>query len=112
MEKEQHIYEHQGMEEYIKYQVEHEMQPFTPGPAFSFVKVRGWRHKWCIEVICLVAKNWAVNLNASVFAIQFNPTYWSQANTLRSCGWKSSQYGIRTPHSDPDGHQGADQEVG
>lgn len=41
MEKEQHIYEQQGMEEYIKYQVEHETQPFTPGPAFSFVKVRG-----------------------------------------------------------------------
>uniref|UniRef100_A0A8P4K1W6 Cytosolic 5'-nucleotidase 1A n=1 Tax=Dicentrarchus labrax TaxID=13489 RepID=A0A8P4K1W6_DICLA len=38
MEKEQHIYEQQGMEEYIKYQVEHEMQPFSPGPAFSFVK--------------------------------------------------------------------------
>lgn len=40
MEKEQHIYEHQGMEEYIKHQVEHETQPFCPGPAFSFVKVR------------------------------------------------------------------------
>lgn len=40
MEKEQHIYEQQGMEEYIKHQVEHETQPFCPGPAFSFVKVR------------------------------------------------------------------------
>lgn len=40
MEKEQQIYEQQGMEEYIKYQVEHETQPFSPGPAFSFVKVR------------------------------------------------------------------------
>ncbi|XP_049451496.1 cytosolic 5'-nucleotidase 1A-like isoform X2 [Epinephelus fuscoguttatus] len=38
MEKEQHIYEQQGLEEYIKYQVEHETQPFSPGPAFSFVK--------------------------------------------------------------------------
>ncbi|TDG98652.1 hypothetical protein EPR50_G00203010 [Perca flavescens] len=38
MEKEQQIYEQQGMEEYIKYQVEHETQPFSPGPAFSFVK--------------------------------------------------------------------------
>ncbi|XP_044079895.1 cytosolic 5'-nucleotidase 1A-like isoform X3 [Siniperca chuatsi] len=37
-EMEQHIYEQQGMEEYIKYQVEHETQPFSPGPAFSFVK--------------------------------------------------------------------------
>lgn len=41
MEKEQQIYEQQGMEEYIKYQVEHETQPFSPGPAFSFVKVSG-----------------------------------------------------------------------
>ncbi|XP_003962623.2 cytosolic 5'-nucleotidase 1A-like [Takifugu rubripes] len=38
MEKEQDIYERQGMEEYIKHQVEHESQPFCPGPAFSFVK--------------------------------------------------------------------------
>ncbi|XP_077945594.1 cytosolic 5'-nucleotidase 1A isoform X2 [Gasterosteus aculeatus] len=38
METEQQIYERQGLEEYIKYQVEHETQPFTPGPAFSFVK--------------------------------------------------------------------------
>ena len=42
MEKEQQIYEQQGMEEYIKYQVEHETQPFSPGPAFSFVKVRAY----------------------------------------------------------------------
>lgn len=40
MEKEQLIYEQQGLEEYVKYQVEHETQPFSPGPAFSFVKVR------------------------------------------------------------------------
>lgn len=40
MEKEQQIFEQQGMEEYIKYQVEHETEPFRPGPAFSFVKVR------------------------------------------------------------------------
>uniref|UniRef100_A0A1A8HYT9 5'-nucleotidase, cytosolic IA n=1 Tax=Nothobranchius kuhntae TaxID=321403 RepID=A0A1A8HYT9_NOTKU len=38
MEKEQQIYEQQGMEEYIKYQVAHETEPFSPGPAFSFVK--------------------------------------------------------------------------
>ncbi|KAL6105958.1 nt5c1a [Pungitius sinensis] len=38
METEQHIYEQQGLEEYIRYQVEHEAQPFSPGPAFSFVK--------------------------------------------------------------------------
>lgn len=40
MEKEQQIYEQQGMEDYIRHQVEHETQPFCPGPAFSFVKVR------------------------------------------------------------------------
>ncbi|XP_060939217.1 cytosolic 5'-nucleotidase 1A-like isoform X2 [Limanda limanda] len=38
MEKEQQIYEQQGMEGYIKYQQEHETEPFSPGPAFSFVK--------------------------------------------------------------------------
>ncbi|XP_077395921.1 cytosolic 5'-nucleotidase 1A-like [Festucalex cinctus] len=38
MEREQQIYERQGMEEYLKYQLEHESEPFSPGPAFSFVK--------------------------------------------------------------------------
>uniref|UniRef100_A0A3B4UA03 5'-nucleotidase, cytosolic IA n=1 Tax=Seriola dumerili TaxID=41447 RepID=A0A3B4UA03_SERDU len=38
MEKEQQIYQQEGMEDYIKYQVEHETEPFSPGPAFSFVK--------------------------------------------------------------------------
>ncbi|XP_041809998.1 cytosolic 5'-nucleotidase 1A-like [Chelmon rostratus] len=38
MEKEQQIYKQQGMEECVKYQEEHETQPFSPGPAFSFVK--------------------------------------------------------------------------
>uniref|UniRef100_A0A3P9K1U6 5'-nucleotidase, cytosolic IAb n=1 Tax=Oryzias latipes TaxID=8090 RepID=A0A3P9K1U6_ORYLA len=38
MEKEQQIFEQQGMEEYIKYQVAHETESFSPGPAFSFVK--------------------------------------------------------------------------
>lgn len=45
MEKEQQIYEKQGMEEYIKYQIEHETQPFSPGPAFSFVKVRDYEER-------------------------------------------------------------------
>lgn len=40
MDKEQQIYEQKGMEDYLKYQIEHEMEPFAPGPAFSFVKVR------------------------------------------------------------------------
>uniref|UniRef100_A0A8C6S7X1 5'-nucleotidase, cytosolic IAb n=1 Tax=Neogobius melanostomus TaxID=47308 RepID=A0A8C6S7X1_9GOBI len=38
METEQRIFEEQGMEKYVKYQVEHETEPFSPGPAFSFVK--------------------------------------------------------------------------
>ncbi|CAB1330802.1 unnamed protein product [Coregonus sp. 'balchen'] len=38
MDKEQQIYEQKGMEDYLKYQIEHEMEPFVPGPAFPFVK--------------------------------------------------------------------------
>ncbi|XP_071183489.1 cytosolic 5'-nucleotidase 1A-like [Salvelinus alpinus] len=38
MDKEQQIYEQKGMEDYLKYQIEHETEPFDPGPAFPFVK--------------------------------------------------------------------------
>ncbi|KAJ3612930.1 hypothetical protein NHX12_019187 [Muraenolepis orangiensis] len=38
IEKEQQIYEQQGLENYIRFQVEHETEPLNPGPAFSFVK--------------------------------------------------------------------------
>lgn len=38
-EKEQKVFEEKGVEEYLKYQVEHENEPLTPGPAFPFVKV-------------------------------------------------------------------------
>uniref|UniRef100_A0A8B9JSI0 Cytosolic 5'-nucleotidase 1A-like n=1 Tax=Astyanax mexicanus TaxID=7994 RepID=A0A8B9JSI0_ASTMX len=37
-EKEQKVFEEKGVEEYLKYQVEHENEPFAPGPAFPFVK--------------------------------------------------------------------------
>ncbi|XP_061112266.1 5'-nucleotidase, cytosolic IAa isoform X2 [Conger conger] len=37
-ETEQKIYEQKGIEDYLKYQVEHENEPFAPGPAFPFVK--------------------------------------------------------------------------
>lgn len=37
-EVEQKIYDQQGVEEYLRYQVEHEKEPFAPGPAFPFVK--------------------------------------------------------------------------
>lgn len=40
MEEEQKIYEEHGVEEYVKYQLEHEDEPFEPGAAFPFVKVR------------------------------------------------------------------------
>lgn len=41
MDEEQRIYSEQGVEEYVRYQLEHENEPFSPGPAFPFVKVRG-----------------------------------------------------------------------
>ena len=41
MDEEQRIYTEQGVEEYVRYQLEHENEPFGPGPAFPFVKVRG-----------------------------------------------------------------------
>lgn len=40
MDLEQQIYEQKGMEEYLKYQIEHETEPFAPGPAFPFIKVQ------------------------------------------------------------------------
>uniref|UniRef100_A0A8C1I598 5'-nucleotidase, cytosolic IAb n=1 Tax=Cyprinus carpio TaxID=7962 RepID=A0A8C1I598_CYPCA len=38
MDREQDIYEQQGMEDYLKYQIQHEIEPFAPGPAFPFIK--------------------------------------------------------------------------
>ncbi|XP_053488039.1 cytosolic 5'-nucleotidase 1A [Ictalurus furcatus] len=38
MDLEQQIFEQKGMEEYLKYQTEHETEPFAPGPAFPFIK--------------------------------------------------------------------------
>uniref|UniRef100_A0A8B9H232 5'-nucleotidase, cytosolic IAb n=1 Tax=Astyanax mexicanus TaxID=7994 RepID=A0A8B9H232_ASTMX len=38
MEFEQQIFEQKGMEEYLKYQLDHETEPFAPGPAFPFIK--------------------------------------------------------------------------
>ncbi|MBN3274995.1 5NT1A nucleotidase, partial [Polyodon spathula] len=45
MEEEQKIYEEHGVEEYVKYQLEHEDEPFEPGAAFPFVKVRTTSHR-------------------------------------------------------------------
>lgn len=39
MEEEQRIYTEQGVEAYVKYQLDHENEPFLPGAAFPFVKV-------------------------------------------------------------------------
>lgn len=41
MDEEQRIYMEQGVEEYVRYQLQHENEPFSPGPAFAFVKVSG-----------------------------------------------------------------------
>lgn len=39
-EREQKVFEQEGVEEYLRYQIEHENEPFAPGPAFPFVKVK------------------------------------------------------------------------
>lgn len=38
-DKEQKVYDEKGVEEYLRYQGEHENEPLAPGPAFPFVKV-------------------------------------------------------------------------
>ncbi|XP_044275379.1 cytosolic 5'-nucleotidase 1A [Varanus komodoensis] len=38
MEEEEKIYSEQGVEAYVKYQLDHENEPFLPGAAFPFVK--------------------------------------------------------------------------
>uniref|UniRef100_A0A673AW82 Cytosolic 5'-nucleotidase 1A-like n=1 Tax=Sphaeramia orbicularis TaxID=375764 RepID=A0A673AW82_9TELE len=38
MTAERKIYEEEGVEKYVSYQVEHEQEPLNPGPAFPFVK--------------------------------------------------------------------------
>ncbi|XP_065146948.1 5'-nucleotidase, cytosolic IAa isoform X1 [Paramisgurnus dabryanus] len=35
---EQKVYEEKGVEEYLRYQIQHENEPLAPGPAFPFVK--------------------------------------------------------------------------
>lgn len=62
MEKEQQIYELQGVEEYIKYQVEHEAQPFSPGPAFCFIKVRGGGANMAVA-FCVRSCLWGRSVN-------------------------------------------------
>lgn len=39
-EREQKVFEQKGVEEYLRFQIEHENEPFAPGPAFPFVKVK------------------------------------------------------------------------
>uniref|UniRef100_A0A8C7X9M7 5'-nucleotidase, cytosolic IB b n=1 Tax=Oryzias sinensis TaxID=183150 RepID=A0A8C7X9M7_9TELE len=41
MVAERKIYEEEGLEKYVAFQVEHEDEPLSPGPAFPFVK-SGW----------------------------------------------------------------------
>uniref|UniRef100_A0A8D3BG23 5'-nucleotidase, cytosolic IAa n=1 Tax=Scophthalmus maximus TaxID=52904 RepID=A0A8D3BG23_SCOMX len=39
-EREQKVFEQEGVEEYLRDQIAHEDEPFAPGPAFPFVKVK------------------------------------------------------------------------
>lgn len=41
MVAERKVYEEEGVEKYVAFQVENENEPLKPGAAFPFVKVRG-----------------------------------------------------------------------
>lgn len=41
MVAEREVYEEEGVEKYVAFQVENENEPLKPGAAFPFVKVRG-----------------------------------------------------------------------
>lgn len=43
MVAERKVYEEEGVEKYVAFQVENENEPLKPGAAFPFVKVRGRR---------------------------------------------------------------------
>lgn len=43
MVAERKVYEEEGVEKYVAFQVENENEPLKPGAAFPFVKVRGGR---------------------------------------------------------------------
>ena len=65
-EREQKVFEQKGVEEYLRYQIEHETEPFAPGPAFPFVKVKvtpahTYRHiKWSAIVYAVAVPSfWA-----------------------------------------------------
>ncbi len=57
LEKEAHIYEHQGLESYIQYQLEHEDEILPPGTAFPLVKgllaLNQRKDKRLVEVIVM-----------------------------------------------------------
>lgn len=53
-EREQKIFEQKGVEEYLAYQIQHENEPFAPGPAFPLVKVEThWLDKTRSFIFCL-----------------------------------------------------------
>lgn len=58
MEEEQKIYTEQGVEAYVKYQLDHENEPFLPGAAFPFVKVSTWSQKFWGEDRACVGRGW------------------------------------------------------
>lgn len=57
MEEEQKIYNEQGVEAYVKYQLDHENEPFLPGAAFPFVKVSITRPS-CFLAVVLTQRMW------------------------------------------------------
>lgn len=59
MDREQDIYEQHGMEDYLKYQIQHEIEPFAPGPAFPFIKVK----PVLLYVHTSVTRNFVINKN-------------------------------------------------
>ncbi len=59
MDREQDIYEQQGMEDYLKYQIQHEIEPFAPGPAFPFIKVK----PVLLYLHTSVTRNYVINKN-------------------------------------------------
>lgn len=49
MVEERKIYEEDGVETYVKHQVEHESEPLKPGAAFPFVKVKLKKEKQMVR---------------------------------------------------------------
>ncbi len=86
MDREQDIYEQQGMEEYLKYQIQHEIEPFAPGPAFPFIKVK----PVLLYLHTSVTSNDIINKNLkkSLQLSQLKGRKYSFLSKLQSCGYR------------------------